>query len=380
MNMRPGDKYRALLITILFLVFISVPFLDRYLHFFKDRASSEKRNLAPEAILDVNKLDYFPSAYDKYFKDRFSQRNRLIFWYYQLSLRCFHATPVTGQVLLGQEGWLYSAGTEEDVFKGQALFSEAQLDELADEFERRAAYLEQQNCKFYVMFPPVKAYVYPQYLPPALQMQEGKSCGIQLEEYLQQRGRVKVIPVHEMLRNRTGPPSYFKLDNHWNLLGALLAANEAVRVIQKELPGLKSLPLDSFDIHREIIKTGNLIHILSYAIPLVDTNFVLVPHHGGPRSKEVQEKKYTAPDDFAEEYEMRMVSADTTAPRLMMVSDSFGNLIFHFLSGYFHESLKLFDAWKYQLHPDIVEQEKPDVYILLILESNIRNLLRENRK
>jgi hypothetical protein len=69
----------------------------------------------------------------------------------------------------------------------------------------------------------------------------------------------------------------------------------------------------------------------------------------------------------------------------MMVNDSFGEYLYPLLSEHFSYSLFLFDCWEYKLHVDKLEEEKPDVFIICMVESLIPNLLEnlnreENKK
>ena len=67
-------------------------------------------------------------------------------------------------------------------------------------------------------------------------------------------------------------------------------------------------------------------------------------------------------------------------PKLMIVSDSFGEYILELLSERFSKSVKIWDNWEYKLNEDIVEKEKPDVMLLVIHEQNLKNLLKHPKR
>ena len=111
-----------------------------------------------------------------------------------------------------------------------------------------------------------------------------------------------------------------------------------------------------------------------------DTIYSLVPKAGIEYSIDTNQK-YPCIDGFPYcfEYEMHNHSknpSDSTKPKLLIISDSFGGAFYPIASEYFRETTKIFDSWQYKLNEPIVENEKPDVMILIMLESNIRNLLR----
>ncbi len=59
---------------------------------------------------------------------------------------------------------------------------------------------------------------------------------------------------------------------------------------------------------------------------------------------------------------------------MLMIRDSFARTIIPFMSEHFNESVYIFDGWHHDLNEDIVKKEKPDVFIQLILESQIPKL------
>jgi hypothetical protein len=67
-------------------------------------------------------------------------------------------------------------------------------------------------------------------------------------------------------------------------------------------------------------------------------------------------------------------------PRILIISDSFGEAIFPFISERFSRSVKIFDAWQFKLNEDIVANEKPDVVLVVVLESNLRNMLKHQSR
>ena len=76
------------------------------------------------------------------------------------------------------------------------------------------------------------------------------------------------------------------------------------------------------------------------------------------------------------EFEMVRERKDTTMPKLLLISDSFAGNLFPYISEPFSRSVKIFDSWQYKLNEEIVIAEKPDVVVLIVQESNIRNMLK----
>ncbi len=97
----------------------------------------------------------------------------------------------------------------------------------------------------------------------------------------------------------------------------------------------------------------------------------------GFKSFEAPKFGYPPPPYFVYpwKYEEDREIKDSKKPRLLIISDSFGENLFPFLSEKFSRSVKIFDSWQYKLNLDIIRNEKPDVVLLLVLESNIRCIL-----
>lgn len=76
------------------------------------------------------------------------------------------------------------------------------------------------------------------------------------------------------------------------------------------------------------------------------------------------------------EYELEMEIPGSSQPRILVITDSYGGNIFPFIAEGFSRSVKIFDAWQFKLNEEIVESEKPDVVLVIALESNLRGLLK----
>ena len=61
---------------------------------------------------------------------------------------------------------------------------------------------------------------------------------------------------------------------------------------------------------------------------------------------------------------------------MMMVRESFGKEVVPIFSKYFSESTYIFDAWQHKLNREIFDKETPDIYIQLVYEFVLPNLLR----
>lgn len=370
-------KFRNLIISIVFISLISFPFFNSKFALIKDIENTENRQPAAKPNFDINHLDYYPSKFDKYYSDNFTVRQRLIKYYNQLNLVLFKKSPVPDQVIIGKNGWLFMAGNEVDSYRGKHRFEINEMENIRLELEYRQKYLEERGCKFYFLAAPVKSNIYPEEMPISLFRLNKQSWGEQLIEYLNANSSVKTINVYKSLRqSKQYGLMYYKLDNHWNKKGAFFAAEEIIEQINKDIPLVNRLSYSNFIVKDSISHGGNIAGMLSNTQMYTDSIFELTPKDGF-KSVDYQKAGYTVVPGFPYPWEFEFVREipDSNMPKILIISDSFGGNVFPYISESFSRSVKIFDSWQYKLNEEIVNAEKPDVVLLIALESNIRNML-----
>ncbi|MEO0311223.1 MAG: hypothetical protein RIQ89_880 [Bacteroidota bacterium] len=370
--------FRAILMVSIFLLLILFPLLNDTFHLIKDFENTENRKVASLPAFNIELLDPYPIEFNNFYTDNFTIRHRLIKYYNHLNLKYYKKSPLPNQVLIGKNSWLYLVGNEVNCFRGKQPFTEAELKTLKSEFEYRQQYLATLNCKFYLLIAPVKASIYPENLPLGMIRLMGLSWGEQLNNYLSKNSTVKTIDLFTALRsNKSDGLNYYMLDNHWNQKGGMIAAQEALRMVKKDLLPLDTINLADYELKDSMVNSGNLAMMLSNTKIFNDSVFYYHPVHGY-QSVEKEKVGYPPVDQFAyaSEYEYVRETKGDKKLKLLMISDSFGANIFTFLSESFGRSVKIFDAWQYKLNENIVAAEKPDVVMVVALESNIKNLLR----
>ena len=371
------NKFRIILIAVLFITIISFSILNEGLGLVKDIASSENRKMAEKPNFDLKHLDSYPAKYEKYYNDNFSIRAILVRYFNIFNIKCLKKSPVPDQVIIGDDDWLFLGGNWLDSYKGKNRLKESELDEFRKELDFRKKYLNERNCKFYFLIAPEKASIYPEKVPSNIFQYNKQSWGEQLLEYLEQKSEVKPINVFHVLRTlKVKEQIYYKLDNHWNQLGAFYSANEVLKRIHKDFSEVSTNQLSEYSIVKSTTNTGNLVGMLSGIGDFNDISFQLTPKDGflaknAPLVNYPIVKGFPYPTEYENEKEIK----NSKKPRLLIISDSFGGNIFPFLSEQFSRSIKIFDSWQYKLNEDIVESENPNIVLLIVLESNIRSML-----
>jgi alginate O-acetyltransferase complex protein AlgJ len=375
------NKYQNYLLVIIFLLIILFPISNSILGMVKDIKSSENRKMSNFPTVNINYLDIYPSEFTKYFNDNFSIRSRCIEAYNTFILNFYHKSPIPDQMVFGKDGFLFLGGNELTSYRGKNVLSNEELTTFKQELEYRKEYLKKRGCKFYVLVAPIKAAIYTNKMPENVIRVYEKSWGEQLINYLEKNSSVNTVNLYDRFKAiKDTVPLYLKLDNHWNSIGAYYGVSEFLNHLKKDFPLITNKPLTEYIILPITTKNGDIVQMLSNNESFQDTAYHITPKIGFEYTAE-NIHKYPCIDGFpyCSEYELHNRSntpSDSTKPKLLIISDSFGGAFYPFASEHFRETAKIFDSWQYKLNEPIVESEKPDIMILIMLESNIRNLLR----
>lgn len=370
-------KIRAWLITVVFGVIIALPFLNGKLHFVPDLPSEENRALVQEPRLDSVSLDTFPKLYEEYYADHFSFRFRLADAYCKWKVRLFNTSPFPHRGIIGKDGWLFMADHENNAYLGKYGFDDVELGKFVRELEYRDDYIAQRGGKFYFMIAPSKNNIYSEKLPDSEVRLGTTSWGEHLLDHLAAHSRVRTINAYPALRkDHEVAMTYQKLDNHWTGRGALAATNAALERIHLDFPAVVPQSIADYNITGELSPKGNIAQMIGAKGEFEDSIFEFVLKNG-PKAHDVPKVPYPVVEGFPwpEWYEMPAETGDTTKPKVLLITDSFGIAIFPFFRESFQRTVKIWDKWEYKLNEDIVDNEKPDIVVLMVLESNLRNML-----
>ena len=140
--------------------------------------------------------------------------------------------------------------------------------------------------------------------------------------------------------------------------------------IRQDFPSLESKGFQDYQISQVDRDDGNLAVMLNMTGRFEDAIINLDPLTG-PKAKLEEKKGYPIPPGFpyAWEYELGYSTGNEALPSALIIRDSFGTPIIPFLSEKFERSMFIFDNWHYTANEHIIEQEKPDIVIYVVMES-----------
>jgi len=376
--MKTTGKTYSVIIALLFAGWIAFPFFHDIL--FSSSGSSvsqaENRNLAEKPHFGLHGMKLYPAAYEAFFRDHFVFRPRIMREHAHFVYRYFRRSPVPEQADLGRDGWIYFSKKDRKIYEGRKTLTNDQVNLIVKELHSRAADYRARGIRFYLCFVPMTQEIYPEYLPDNYYRSKDGTQTDKVVAAIKQDPTLNYIDLKQILINEKKTARvYRKTDNHWNSLGSFYAYSAILERMKQDFPALK--PLRKSDIRfKRVINHGedlaNLVG-LSDVTEEDDVNAEII----SPRAHAGRKAGYVPVDWFPykDVYEDVSVVDDSTLPKLFVIRDSFFTLTIGYIRENFSKTVAIWDAWMYQPNYDLIEKEKPDIVLLMMVESNIGNIL-----
>lgn len=369
---------RQISLIILFIGALFFPIFNSHFKIIKDTINTENRQPASRPDFSYNSRDTFPSLYEKYYSDNFTIRQILIKDYYEFNLVLFKKSPHPDQVIIGKNEWLFMGGDENKSYIGAAPLTNEELEAFKNELEYRQKYLNDRNIRFYFVIAPIKASIYPEYLPTKIFQSRNTTLGQQLITYLQQNSTIPVIDLHPTLREaKKGGNVYYKLDNHWNYRAALYVTKEIIKKMQIDFPELQAPQISNYIQKIRTSRSGGNLTFMLAQTELYTDSIYEFDSKIGFKAVDLPKVGYPVTPGFpyAWDFELHKGIPGSSLPKLLIIADSYTNYVFPFIGESFSKTTKIFDNWQYKLNKEIVNLEKPNIVLLVVWEANLRNIL-----
>lgn len=341
---------------------------------------SERRELTPLPSWRGVHLDTYFHQIENYFSDHFPWRSWWLDAYQQLNYRVFKKSTLPRRVVVGQEGWLYKGGLQLDIYRGRFKFTPDQLAQITRDLSRRRDSVAARGGHYYLAFAPLKASIYPEYLPEGVRPLNTEGAREQLVAYLRAHSSVAVIDLHEPLRRwKARYPDtllYYRTDHHWTRVAGLLAAQTLVERLRRDFPTLAPLRWSDYYFTYDERPGLTLANMLGLSEQLPERVAVLNPRFAW-QAQPVKRSDYSPPNGFylPDAYVVDLRSDRPRLPDLFVTRESFGGDLLQPLAEHFDRSFFLFDNWQHAFNGPVYEREGGDVYLQLIWEGMIYKLL-----
>lgn len=340
--------------------------------------NSENRQLSEKPTFKISKIDEYPHQFETFFNDHFGLRHFLVKAHNYIMIVLFHVSTHPA-VILGKDGWLFFNGGGEETIddaRGIKRFTPEQLIKIKNNLEKKQSYFKNRHIPFLIVIPANKESVYPEYFPKEIVIEKNQTSVDQLLAYLKKNSQLDILDLRKtLIDNKKNGLLYYKTDTHWNNLGAFFAYTEVIKHIKNYFPNLIGKKLSDYEIKHDI----NLypIHDLDHYLLALDNYFrdedyTLVSK--SPVKASLETKPKVEPNLLDT---LIYSTKDKNLPNLLVMRDSFGGFFAPFLSESFNKSTYI---WSYSLTKKEIEEAKPDIVILEILERKLYNLTKNTKE
>lgn len=357
---------RDWLLSVVFLALILLPTLDFFFGIDPTPAVNENRNLASAPVwTGVENLQPTLGQSEKFFNDHFGFRRLLLRRYLRIKHKWFGSPPAT-DVIIGRDGWLYSAAESMVAHHIRALsFSPDELRDWQTLLEQRRDWLARRDIAYVFVIAPDKHSIYPEHLPEWLRQGPGPSKLDQLATHLAANSSVRFVDLRPALRAVRGhEPLYYMTDTHWNPAGSLIGYQETMRTLSTINPAWQALPATAFE-RTPTSHAGDLAALLGQQSDYPEKNAVaLIPQPPLQpldirRSRESINGRMTA---------VTRVLNQRGTGKAVIFHDSFGD---YWVEQFGHQFAEVVFIARKELIASVVEAERPQVVITEMVERGL---------
>lgn len=288
----------------------------------------------------IRDQQYFGRSINRIWNEKTPLKSFLLELNGKFNYRYLRSSVKPNKVVIGKDGWMFLS--DEEVLKHytpQGELNESSLNHLQVFLQERKSYFDSIGIPYFVVIAPNKHSIYPEQLPD---WSKGFYFDKRTDQILDVLDSLKVgrLDLRPVLMEYKSEGLYHSTDTHWNDQGAFRAYQE----IQKFL---ESVLLDSYDAQNfvmsrkdSIIEGGDLARMIG-----LDKG-MKIP---------VQKLRFTGDTKVEDKNDLN----------ILIFRDSFTSA----LKPYFkREFLETNFIWNHTLDRSIVEKEKPDLVLHIIIE------------
>ncbi len=380
-NITSKTILKAKLIAIVFALILIYPVIDQTFKITMRKKLNVTKKPLTFPVLDTNKVDTLPKMLEDYYSDRFILQDFLVEVNSYFKIKLLGVSPDQSKAVVGKNRWLFWARYN-DNYRGIGTFTDGELIQLKQILDKRSVWYRQNGMRFYLAIPPDKNTIYSEFLPSWMQKVTPLTMYDQVVNLFKYDTLVPVIDMRPRIleAKKTHPLLYFKIDHHWNDIGAYYGYLAIVDRISKDFPQIVPIKYDDYNIdttERFIAGSESELLNISKWYKEYRYNFIKkIPTkaHDGVKAG------YTVPPGFPypDYYEIVRQTEESKLPYAFFIRDSFADALQTFFDESFGKYKFLYDGWGYMANKEIITKEKPDMVILMPYESNLKNILLNN--
>ena len=372
---RRSSTSNVTLIT-LFLVVIGFPFFDTIFGITSDRENTENHKMAEFPEFSMRRLSVYPSLLNNWFSENFRPRTQLFYAYALYKFRVLGVSPVPGTMLVGKNNWFYYSEAALDNYCRVNPATDVELEKAYNGLMSTYNYCQSKGIKYYLYICPDGQSVYPENLPDNVRQPKGIPGNVQAFLAYLKAKNCPVTPIFEVEYLKSKKPLgrlYYKTDSHWNMLGGFYGYEKLMEHVNADFPSIKARTLAEYTIDSTEKRSGDLLFAsaLHHEEDLKENNIVLKPRFI---------EMYKSLSDIVIIHETwkekffvkRFVTPGLSLPKVLIFHDSFVGGMAEALKNTF-SPLSLVKG--HPVSKKIIDEEKPDILIDMLVERSIMNVL-----
>ncbi len=355
--------------------------------------SFENKRAAEVPTVKLDHLDPLPRQTEDYFNDHFPWKGLFQRFNGRLQAVTNGRSPLPDYVVLGTDDWLYKGGLQLDIYRGKRRFTPEELTQVVQKLRARRDSVIAHGGQYYLAVAPLKHHIYPEFLPPHVRPLNREYATQQLYTALASNG-VNTIDLHTPLRAYAiaHPPQtldqsnlgttvhnlYYRTDHHWTVRAGLVAACVIGDALRADGIPLAALDTSKFSFQSDAI-AGMTLAKLAGLDRAAQDHFQSLQFNW--QAEEVARPDLKAPQGFpypnsyTRHFQQQDPQLRANLPSLFVNRESFGENIMRPLSEQAGDAFFLFDEWKHELNLPDYTREGGTVYLQLIWEGFLFNLL-----
>jgi alginate O-acetyltransferase complex protein AlgJ len=360
------QKLFNILLSSIFFLMVSAPFITHCFHDNESFLMSEKRKLAerPNIPSSWHEGRKFPQRFEAYLNDQFGLRAKLLDTYSRL--RWNLGMNVNSKVLRGKDGWLF-LGQENKIIEqylGINRFENGELLDWVEAMQARKNWLAERKIPFIIVVSPNKHSIYPEKLPGNIGIKTGPTRLDQLTDHIKKNGQLDFIDMRETFKQAKGNHAlFYKADSHWNELAGLICYTEIMERVRNYFPGVKSLTIDDYSIVDREKRGGDLAKMIRLQDILSERILALKPKF----ASRVSEYKTVEPGKKHLHRQFVFETNRPDQPKAVIFHDSFIWGMSNFMKETFQRTI-LAHHCGLKFDTELIEREKPDIVIYQFIE------------
>lgn len=307
-----------------------------------------------------NYKDYAPML-EGYYNQQVPFRSQLISLNSLVDVSLFREKSINDKVVLGDNDWLfYSAESDIEDYKGANLFTQQQLEAIADNLLTSRTYLDNRDIEFVLFIAPNKETIYGEENLPSYYKKGEQTRVKQLVSYLQENTDIRVVyPEEEMKQYKDDYSLYWHYDTHWNAGGGYIGARALLRELGITMPPPEEMTytVDDFSGY-DLARMMNLQKHYEEKKPK-DINYIVTGYNGNNL------QAVSIDDATALVYH----SDAPDERKLFMVRDSFAGGMAPALVSSFQDTYM--PHWNGFFQQSMIDEQAPDIFVLEVVERRL---------